>query len=137
MVGTGPILPDLSLGEKFTGNHFSLVIKDGRGSAFIFCITTNLDLPITTTGSRFSIYDNLHFLIFYKGNFSKTRPAFFINFHQYQAKSSVEDPNDFFRIRIWILILFFRPIRIRIQIRIRLLSAPGLNPNACGYRCMT
>jgi len=40
---------------------------------------------------------------------------------------SVGDPNDFFRIRIWIRILFFRPIGIQI----RLLSAP--DPNAFGF----
>jgi len=39
------------------------------------------------------------------------------------TKSSVGDPNDFFRIRI----LFFRPIRIRI----RLLSDP--DPNRFGF----
>ena len=33
-------------------------------------------------------------------------------------KSSVGDPNDFFRIRIWIRILFIRQIRIRIQVKI-------------------
>jgi len=35
--------------------------------------------------------------------------------------TSVGDPNDFFRIRIWIRILVFRPIRIRIRLfRIRI-----------------
>ena len=41
------------------------------------------------------------------------------------ARTSVGDPNDFFRIRIRILV--YRPIRIRI------LSAPDPNPNAFGF----